>query len=581
MSRTITRKPNPTPSKQATGPAAKPKETSRDTIESIVVAFILALLIRGFEAEAFVIPTGSMAPTLYGRHKEVTCPQCGYVYAVNASEEEAMGFGGRLPARLVEWGTCVNCRYQARIDELPTFKGDRILVMKFLYDLPNLPGASPPRRWDVVVFHYPEQPETNYIKRLVGLPNEELRIVRGDIWTRPLTSAPDAPFELQRKPLIHQRAMQINVYDDTHRPQALAADPRWRRWAPVAAGTWKEDPEGTFVLDASAAPDWAELRYRHLVPDPEQWEAVLHDQPLPREPRPTLISDFYSYNTSQIGDHFGGRSRFEPHWVGDLTVSGQLEVRSESGLVRLELIEAGVANRCEIDVASGQATLSHGAQKLGSASTRIKGAGRYEIGFANVDNRLTLWVDGRTPFGEGLTYDDDPAARGHPTPADLAPVGIAARGASVRVSGLVLTRDIYYTQRPGQADHLKNPAFVTARPASDPRDEVLQYFEALADPAKYAALGTLEPRDYPIQPGRYMMMGDNSPMSKDSRGWSREDQAWDPSDRASWEVPAALLIGKAFFVYWPHGKPFGPDIRLSRDFRVPFRPYFERMKWIR
>ena len=36
----------------------------RETIESIVVAFTLALLFRGFEAEAFVIPTGSMAPTL-------------------------------------------------------------------------------------------------------------------------------------------------------------------------------------------------------------------------------------------------------------------------------------------------------------------------------------------------------------------------------------------------------------------------------------------------------------------------------------------------------------------------------------
>ena len=86
-----------------------------------------------------------------------------------------------------------------------------------------------------------------------------------------------------------------------------------------------------------------------------------------------------------------------------------------------------------------------------------------------------------------------------------------------------------------------------------------------------------------------MMLGDNSPMSKDSRGWGIADRAnsddpdygWDPSGRNSWEVPRALLTGKAFFVYWPHGKPFGPDIRLSRDFRIPFRPYFERMKWIR
>ena len=51
------------------------------------MAFILALVVRGFEAQAFVIPTGSMAPTLMGRHKELACPQCGFVYAVNASEE--------------------------------------------------------------------------------------------------------------------------------------------------------------------------------------------------------------------------------------------------------------------------------------------------------------------------------------------------------------------------------------------------------------------------------------------------------------------------------------------------------------
>ena len=43
------------------------QENGRETFESIVVAFVLAFLFRAFEAEAFVIPTGSMAPTLYGR----------------------------------------------------------------------------------------------------------------------------------------------------------------------------------------------------------------------------------------------------------------------------------------------------------------------------------------------------------------------------------------------------------------------------------------------------------------------------------------------------------------------------------
>src|SRR4051812_74699 len=65
----------------------KPKETTRDLVEQVVVAFLLAILIRGFDVEAFVIPTGSMAPTLKGRHKEVVCEQCKSLFAVNVSEE--------------------------------------------------------------------------------------------------------------------------------------------------------------------------------------------------------------------------------------------------------------------------------------------------------------------------------------------------------------------------------------------------------------------------------------------------------------------------------------------------------------
>ena len=63
-----------------------------------------------------------------------------------------------------------------------------------------------------------------------------------------------------------------------------------------------------------------------------------------------------------------------------------------------------------------------------------------------------------------------------------------------------------------------------------------------------------------------MMMGDNSPWSKDSRGWGLDRQVLGPPcHRQSWEVPRQLVTGKAFYVYWPHGVPFGPDIRLNRD----------------
>src|SRR6516162_3969731 len=82
------------PGAHAAGASRKPPRRAdnwRETIESIVVAFVLAFLFRTFEAEAFVIPTGSMAPTLYGQHRDVYCKQCGTRFAagVNSSSSDA------------------------------------------------------------------------------------------------------------------------------------------------------------------------------------------------------------------------------------------------------------------------------------------------------------------------------------------------------------------------------------------------------------------------------------------------------------------------------------------------------------
>ncbi len=151
----------------------------RETVESIVVAFILAFLFRTFEAEAFVIPTGSMAPTLMGAHKDILCPNCGYRYRAGASSEaedvaQQRGFHG--PVTPISDVTCPLCRLTLDVDpstaegaQFPTYGGDRILVSKFNFEF------TEPRRWDVTVFKYPGEAQTNYIKRLVGLPGETLR----------------------------------------------------------------------------------------------------------------------------------------------------------------------------------------------------------------------------------------------------------------------------------------------------------------------------------------------------------------------------------------------------------------------
>ena len=96
--------------------AAQQAPWFRETVESIVIAFVLAFLFRTFEAEAFVIPTGSMAPTLMGRHKDVYCSECGHRFQVSASEEEneeLLAREGPRASKAYECvaGVCPNCRY--------------------------------------------------------------------------------------------------------------------------------------------------------------------------------------------------------------------------------------------------------------------------------------------------------------------------------------------------------------------------------------------------------------------------------------------------------------------------------------
>src|SRR6056297_533064 len=117
----------------------------RETVEAFVVAFVLALLFRAFIAEAFVIPTGSMAPALMGAHKDLFCSQCGQQFPVGASLENR----DAALENVVVGGVCSNCRYVNPLDlaanpDHGTFNGDRILVSKYAYAL------SEPKRWDVI-----------------------------------------------------------------------------------------------------------------------------------------------------------------------------------------------------------------------------------------------------------------------------------------------------------------------------------------------------------------------------------------------------------------------------------------------
>ena len=57
------------------------RPTVPDTLISVVIAFAMALIARAYVLEPFVIPTGSMAPTLLGEHYRVVSPHSGSTWA--------------------------------------------------------------------------------------------------------------------------------------------------------------------------------------------------------------------------------------------------------------------------------------------------------------------------------------------------------------------------------------------------------------------------------------------------------------------------------------------------------------------
>ncbi len=95
--------------------AIKKSGTVRETIDSIIVAFVIAMIIRTFIIQAYKIPTGSMLDTL--------------------------------------------------------LVGDHILVSKLAYTF------SDPKVDDVIVFKYPLDPSMDYIKRVVGAPGDKIEII--------------------------------------------------------------------------------------------------------------------------------------------------------------------------------------------------------------------------------------------------------------------------------------------------------------------------------------------------------------------------------------------------------------------
>jgi signal peptidase I len=487
----------------ATSKQHKDRESLLETLESIVVAFVLAFVFRAFIIEAFVIPTGSMAPTLNGAHAEVVCSDCGYTFSVGA--ESPSGEPPRMPTTCV----CPNCLLAQNVANQKIFSGDRILVLKYLYDFQS------PQRWDVIVFHNPNDPSQNYIKRLVGLPGELFELQDGNITVNQ---------KIARKPDKAQNALWMIVFDTRYTPHRKDWQKRW-----ISDSDWEAKGSG-FVMDKSPNGDaTAWLKYRHRIFDIRSNGYTLSN-----------VLDFYGYNSSIGGPMSATHDCTELALRTSVTAKDANSVltfrmRSYNNELRFELTAKGSKNPTRIYI-NGQlaAQAPEGVLTVGKAA---------DVRVANVDQTAMLVVDGARPalpvsqdwevaesgniiynplplpIEEKRLYDE----ASNEDPKEMATeVDVGGRGGAIDLAYLRLDRDVYYLN--------EGSSHLSRYDIDDPR------------------LGS-QGNPFQLLDGEYFVCGDNSPKSLDSRLWP-----WPvppaPRDMRP-VVPQKNLVGKAFFVYWP------------------------------
>ena len=510
-------------------PTPKPvnkDESVKETIISVIISFAMAFVFRSYVVEPFRIPTGSMAPTLLGAHMRFHSPVGGYDWTVNPRDENSSGAPLRLQAAsaidadpLFVQDPLTGAPLERRNVRLRA--GDRILVLKYLYLLRE------PRRYEVVVFKNPEDPAVNLIKRLVGLPGEDVLVVDGDIFARTAGSAD--PYRITRKPERAQREVWDPIADSAFAPLAGTVE-GWR--GPWAGEGWNTDGR----------------IYRQDTADSSlTWDDTVR-----------AINDFTPYNATLSSGH-PARAVLFP--VSDLRIRASVNPDAPSLTATLSIATRGHTFEATISGTSAELRGTPEGADAPTMTAEITGsflpAGRYsDLEFWHVDQSLQLWVNGEKILETAYEWTPEErytrgAAAGSVRlePADprtVAPpvVGMRFTGSPVSLAGVALDRDLYYR---------------AVRQAG-------RYFRATHP-------------TYPVSltSEQYFMLGDNSAASHDGRSWSRvnpwigESFGYEPG-----VVHHDLILGKAFMVYWP--APY--DAQIPPGIKLPI-PDVGRVRFIR
>lgn len=548
---------------------------TKDALESVLFALILAFVFRGFVGQAFVIPTGSMAPTLLGAHMNHVCANCGYSYAVSLDRFYVNG-------RLIGWPSrvkCPNCDWEEVPDKTTPEAGDGIFTVSWPFAIGQ--KLLDPHRWDVIVFKAPfnmqtnaqgvpleRDGETNYIKRLVGLPGDLLSIIDGDIYVAPAPSVPEPIrqklsanppqrltdtersdlnklLQIARKPAKAQDALWQVVYDADYPPTKKAV-PAWKPLQPNTgwistdrANANRTNTDGVFQFrSADAQPQFLQLQGKDF-------------------------RDNCRYNYDRADDPRAAGPGTGKFIGSDLQLRCTATWQGDGGTILLRLSKRN--DLYTVQLCPGQGTgkvLQSGLDGSQAKTLAVLDFPRWKrnwpvpLAFANVDHQLQFSMADKVIWQSPA--DAYTAAEALRQPEETRPpiVQVGAENIQLELRHLAVMRDIYYR------DDVNIEIFVSP---SQPINETAA--------RKYAGRPGWATRDNPmlLRDGEYFMLGDNSPASYDSRRWWQEGEHLANRDYRVGTVPADQLVGRAFFVYWPS---------WYRLFGLRVIPNIGQMRWI-
>jgi signal peptidase I len=533
--------------------APKPEQTQvKETLVSIIIAFVLAFVFRAFVIEAFIIPTGSMGPTLMGAHERVTSPETGYTWPVGP------WFGGQNP--LPTQGTASQPMYvhdpmtgqELRLADQRRQAGDRILVFKYLYSVYD------PRRFDVVVFKAPHElyAGVNYIKRLIGLPGDEVALVDGDVFVRrPPASETGASrgalgggrtwslpgWQIQRKGERVQRAVWQEVFSSQYEP----LDPVGGYQSPWesaggggAVGGWKIAGQREYEYSGSGPTSLAWNLERWPVDDFYPFNET-SDR---RNPPTQSMRQELKFSVSDVALRCG----VKPSGAG-VKISGVLRARGQE--FRADIDGTGVTLRMGA-LGAERPDKTHDAPAqwttlgTGTLAQPLEPGRVTNLEFWHADQALWLFADGKL-IAHGV-YEWTPEERLHRSLGVNLEEVVKSDIATSRNS---LALQMFYHPAEAIRWEISGGPVTMCRVGLD-RDIHYESVRPFDPSHRPRATHPLNPMI--LGPDQFFVCGDNSPQSLDARLWPAPDP-WvaatiDPTEGV---VPRDLMIGRAFFVYFP------------------------------